>query len=218
MACVHAFVKILKNVATRYAPSRSLSFGEVHIFKTFQLLKENRRISRILLCEELDLGEGAARTLIKHMKMDGLVVTSNGGTRLTPRGKAISLALFSAIPFETTLPRCSVALGKFNHAVLLKELSYLIKTGIEQRDAAIKMDAIGATTLLYKDRKLVMPTKLNQDSLKKEPAIRKLLVEKLKPEEDDVIIIGSSDTNHRIAEIAAKNAALSTLVSHEDHP
>jgi len=214
---VHTFVKVIRNVTTRYAPSRVLSFGDVHIFKTFQLLKENKRISRILLCEELALGEGSVKTLVKHMKMDDLIVTSNGGTKLTTKGKAVCNGLVSAIPSETTLPRCSVALGKFNHAVLLKGLSYVIKSGIEQRDAAIRMDAIGATTLLYKDNKLVMPTNLHQDSLKKDPQIRKLLIDKLKPSQDDVIIIGSSDSSPRTAELAAKSAALSTLISHEEH-
>lgn len=214
---MHTFVKVVKNVATRYAPSRVLSFSEVHVFKTLQLMKENRRVSRVLLCKELALGEGAIKTLVKHMKMDGLIVTSNGGTKLTAKGKAICQGLISAIPAETTIPKCSVALGKFNHAVLLKDLSYIINSGIEQRDAAIRMDATGATTLLYKDKKLVMPTDVHQDSLRKEPAIRKLLIEKLKPEQDDVIIIGSSNNNSRIAELAAKNAALLTLVSHEDH-
>ncbi len=214
---VHTFVKVVTSVVTRYAPSRVLSFSEVHVFKTLQLMKRNQRVSRVLLCKELALGEGTIKTLIKHMKMDGLIATTNGGTRMTARGKAICEALTSTIPEETSLPKCSVALGKFNHAVLLKNLGYVVKSGIEQRDAAIKMNATGATTLLYRDKKLVMPTNPSQDSLKKEPAIRKLIIEGLKPEQQDVIIIGSSDDNSRIAELAAKNAALSTLVSHERH-
>lgn len=214
---MHTFVKAVMGVATRYAPSRVLSFNEVHVFKAMQIMKENRRVSRVLLCKELALGEGAVKTLVKHMKTDDLIATTNAGTRMTTRGKAICKALASSIPAETSLPKCSVALGKFNHAVLLKNLSYVIKSGIEQRDAAIKMNATGATTLLYKDKNLVMPTNMNQNSLKKEPAIRKLLIEKLKPEQDDVIIIGSSDNNSRTAEMAAKSAALSTLLSHERH-
>lgn len=217
MISVHTFVKVVTNVATRYAPSRVLSFSEVHIFKTLQLMKANRRVSRVILCNELSLGEGAIKTLVKHLKMNGLIATTNGGTRMTPKGKAICDGLTSSIPAEISLPKCSVALGKYNHAVLLKDLSYVVKSGIEQRDAAIRMNATGATTLLYKDKKLVMPTSIHQDSLKKEPAIRKLLMEKLKPEQDDVIIIGSSANSSRIAELAAKNAALTTLVSHEDH-
>jgi hypothetical protein len=180
-------------------------------------MKDNGRVSRVLLCKELVLGEGAIKTLVKHMKMDGLITTTNGGTRMTAKGKGICDGLTASIPAETSLPKCSVALGKFNHAVLLKNLSYVIKTGIEQRDAAIKMNATGATTLIYKDKKLVMPTNMNQDSLKKEPEIRTLLIQILKPQQDDVIIIGSSDTDSKTAELASKNAALSTLVNHERH-
>jgi hypothetical protein len=214
---VHTFVKAVTQVATRYAPSRLLSFNEVHVFKALQLMKENRRVSRVLLCKELALGEGAIKTLVKHMKMDGLVATTNGGTKMTAKGKAICEGLASCMTAEMSLPKCSVALGDFNHAVLLKKLSYVIKSGIEQRDAAIKMNATGATTLIYKDRKLVMPNNLNQDSMKKEAELRKLLIERLKPEQDDVIIIGSSNINSKVAELAAKNAALSTLMNHERH-
>jgi hypothetical protein len=214
---MHTFVKVIADVATRYAPSRKLSFSEVHVFKTLQLLKENRRVSRAMLHNELALGDGAIKTLIKHMKMDGLISTSNGGTKMTLKGKEICYQLISSIPSETELPKCSVALGKFNHAVLLKNLSYAIKSGIEQRDAAIKMNGTGATTLLYIDKKLVMPTNIYQDSLREEHIIRELLVEKLKPKQDDVIIIGSSDTNPKTAELASKNAVLYTLVTHEKH-
>lgn len=214
---MHTFVKAITNVARRYAPSRVLSFSEVHVFKTLQLLKENQRVSRVILCKELVLGEGAIKTLIKHMKMDGLITTTNGGTKMTPKGKEICYQLTSSIPSEIRLPKCSVALGKFNHAVLLKNLSYIVKSGIEQRDAAIKMNGTGATTLLYIDKKLVMPTNIHRDSLKQEPVIRKLLIGKLKPMQEDVIIIGSSDYNSKTAELAAKNAALYTLLTHETH-
>ena len=214
---MHTYVKAVKTIASRYAPSRVLSFSEVHVFKALQLMKDNERTSRVLLCQELGLGEGAIKTLIKHLKMNGIIETSNGGTKMTTKGKGICMELTSSIPAETSLPRCSVALGKFNHAVLLKTLGFSIKSGIEQRDAAIRMNAIGATTLLFKDNKLVMPTNPNKDSLKAEPDIRKLLIERLNPAEDDVIIIGSADGGHRTAELAAKNAALMTLVSHESH-
>jgi hypothetical protein len=181
-------------------------------------MQKNGRVGRLLLCNELALGEGAIKTLVKHMKMDGLVTTTNGGTRMTQKGKMICKGLMSSIPAETSLSQCSVALGRFNHAVLLKNLSYTVKSGIEQRDAAIKMNATGATTLVYKDKRLVMPTSsTSQDSLKKEPRVRKLLLQMLKPQEGDVIIIGSSDKDSMTAELGAKNAALSTLVSHERH-
>jgi hypothetical protein len=162
------------------------------------------------------LGEGTVKTLVKHLKMHGLVQTSNGGTKMTAKGRGICEGLMSAMPSEMSLPRCSVALGKFNYAVLVREFGFAVRSGIEQRDAAIKMGATGATTLLYRDDKLVMPAS-SQDSLRKEPKVRKMIIEKLRPEEGDVVIIGSADSNEKTAELAAKNAALLTIFSHEKH-
>jgi uncharacterized protein DUF4443/transcription factor-like protein len=216
---MHMLIGALEKVATKYAPSRALSFDVVHIFKTLQLIENNGHVSRGLLCEELGLGEGSIKTLIKHLKMNNLIKTSNRGTKMTNRGKTIFSELISSIPTETVLPTCSIALGKFNHAVLLKELSYAVRSGIEQRDAAIRMGGIGATTLLFRENKFVMPGSgsRGQDTLRKEQNIRAILIDKLKPQEDDVIIIGSADIGRKTAELATKNAALFTLLNHEKH-
>ena len=215
---MHTYVKALTKIASRYAPSRILSFELVHIFKTFQLLDKNEHISRVLLCQELALGEGSVRTLVKHLKMQNLVKSTNGGTRLTEKGKVLSSELLQSIPSEANMPKCSIALGKFNYMILLRKYGFAIKSGIEQRDAAIKIGAVGATTLLYKDRKFIMPGAYdNKNSLQKEPHIVKLLINKLKPEDDDVIIIGSDNKSLRTAEFGAKNAALFTIMNHETH-
>jgi hypothetical protein len=210
------YIKALEKVASRYAPSRALSFDVVHVFVALQLIENSGRTSRDALCSGLALGEGTVKTLVKHLKMHGLVQTSNGGTKMTIKGKGICEGLLSAIPSEMSLPRCSVALGRFNYAVLVREFGFAVRSGIEQRDSAIKMGATGATTLLFKENKFVMPAS-SQDSLKKEPKMRRMIIEKLKPEEGDVVIIGSADNNEKTAELAAKNAALLTIFSHEKH-
>src|ERR671911_258297 len=106
---------------------------------------------------------------------------------------------------------------QFNYVVLLKQHSHAIKSGIEQRDAAIKIGAKGATTLLFKQNKFVMPSNTNYDTLQKEPQISKLLTRMLNPEEGDAIIIGSDDMHKKRSELAAKNAALLTMMNHEKH-
>jgi hypothetical protein len=78
------------------------------------------------------------------------------------------------------------------------------------------MGALGATTLFYTNEKFIIPG-TRYDALKREPHIGQLLVYKLKPDYGDVVIIGSDDTNQRIAELAAKNAALLTVMNHEKH-
>jgi hypothetical protein len=100
--------------------------------------------------------------------------------------------------------------------VLVKHLAYAIKSGIEQRDAAVKTGALGATTLLYIDRKFVIPL-TGYDSLRNEIRIYKLLVASLIPESGDVIIVGSDESDPRTAELASKSAALLTIMNHENH-
>lgn len=211
------YIMMLERVATRYAPSRPLSFDVVHVFAALQRIGNKGITSRNALCSGLVLGEGTVKTLVKHLKMQGLIKTSNRGTKMTAKGKGIYEGLLSAIPAEMSLPRCAVALSRFNYAVLLREFGFAVGLGIEQRDAAIKMGATGATTLLFKDNKFVMPAARSNDSLKKERKVRRMLVEKLNPRDGDVIIIGSSDSNEKTAELGAKNAALLTILSHERH-
>jgi len=206
----------LLKVVKRYAPSRVLSFDLVHVFKAMQLMQNNGHVSRASLCKNLALGEGVIKTLVKHLKMQDMIETSNGGTTMTDKGRAISAELIACIPFETTIPKCSVALGRFNHAVLLKELGFTVRSGLEQRDAAIKVGAIGASTLLFKEDKFLMPNG-SYDTLKSEPEICALLIKKLKPVDGDIVIIGSSENDKKTAEFAAKNAALLTIMDHEKH-
>ena len=213
---MHTYVKALTKVASRYAPSRMLSFELIHVFKVFQLLDQNGRVSRESLGQDLGLGKGTTRTLLKHMKMQGLVQSTNGGTRLTHKGRTISSELFRYIPRESAVPRCSIALGKYNYAVLLREFGFAVKSGIEQRDAAIRMGAIGATTLLYKNQQFLMPGKIS-NSLSNEIDIAILLVNNLRPTDGDVVIIGSDSNNKKTAELAAKSAALATIMNHERH-
>jgi len=213
---VHMYVRALEKIASRHAPSRILSFDSVHVFKVLQLIENKGHVSRNLLCRELSLGEGSVKTLVKHLKTQGVIETTKAGTRITSKGKKLSSQFFSAIPAEMSLSKCSVALGKFNYAVLLKQYGFALKSGIEQRDAAIRMGAIGASSLLFSHNSFLMPG-TDYDPLIKEPNTARLLLEKLKPENGDAIIIGSDMENERRAELAAKNAALATIIAHERH-
>jgi len=213
---VHMYVRALEKIASRHAPSRLLTFDSVHVFKVLQLIENKGHVSRNLLCRELSLGEGSVKTLVKHLKTQGVIETTKAGTRITSKGKKLSSQFFSAIPAEMSLSKCSVALGKFNYAVLLKQYGFALKSGIEQRDAAIRMGAIGASSLLFSHNSFLMPG-TDYDPLIKEPNTARLLLEKLKPENGDAIIIGSDMENERRAELAAKNAALATIIAHERH-
>ncbi len=213
---MHTYVKLLEKVSHQYSPSRQLSFGIGHIFKALQLAKMNGHISRDLLIKELSLGGGSIKTLVKHLKTTDMIKTSNAGTILTEKGERIISQILLHIPKETVIPSSSITIGKFNYAVLVKDSANSIHSGIEQRDIAIKSGAAGATTLLFKDGKFLVP-KTNFDALANELNIQKVLKKKLQPDDNDVIIIGSDNISKQNAEIAAKNAALFTIMNHLKH-
>ena len=212
---MHQVIKLLSKVAERHAPSRVLSFDLIHVFKTMQMMDDGKKISRSRMMQELDLGEGSIKTLVKHMKMAGLVENSNAGMWLTNKGKTMYSKLHVSMPRETDIPKCSISLGKFNYAILLKNMAYAIRSGIEQRDTSIKAGAVGATTLVYRNERLVLPG-TGEDLMRNDPKIHSMIIEKLSPEENDVIIIGSSQSK-KIAEMAAKSAALYTIEDYEKH-
>ena len=213
---MHTYVKLLEKVSHQYNPSRQLSFGIGHIFKALQLAKLNGHISRDLLRKELSLGDGSIKTLIKHLKTTNMIKTSNAGTILTERGEKLISELLSCIPKETDIQKSSITIGKFNYVVLVKNMADSIKSGIEQRDIAIKAGALGATTLIFNDGKFLIPG-TNFNALSNETQIQKKLIESLQAENNDVIIIGSDNKSKKIAEIATKYAALFTMINHVEH-
>ena len=213
---MHTYVKLLEKVVDTSTTSRQLSFNIVHIFKALQLAKINGHISRDLLRKELSLGDGSVKTLIKHLKMTNMIKTSNAGTILSDKGEKIISQILACIPNETDIQKSSITIGKFNYVVLVKNMANSIKSGIEQRDIAIKAGAVGATTLIFKNGSFFIP-KTNFNALSEEPHLQKKLIESLHPENNDVIIIGSDHKSKKIAEIATKYAALFTMINHIKH-
>ena len=98
---MHTYVKTLQNVANYAANGMQsfVSFDMVHVFKTLQLIEVYGHVSREMLCDELELGEGATRTLMKHLKMQNLIESTNAGTKMSKNGNAFNEFL-SSMPYE----------------------------------------------------------------------------------------------------------------------
>lgn len=185
------------------------SFTPTHVFMIIEALGLNAPIGRARLSGMLQLGEGATRTLVKRLQREGIIKSTKFGSILTDFGKEIFLDLSSRISEGLDIPPSKYTLGRFNVAILVKNSAKAIGYGVEQRDAAIKAGALGATTLIYTEDKFVMPG-AQEDAFKDMPEIRKMLIEKLKPKKGDSIIIGSAD-DEKSAKLGAKAAALETL-------
>lgn len=186
------------------------------MFKALQLINREGFVSRHLLIKELELGEGSIKTLIKHLKMEKMIITTNKGTTMSDRGRKIFEEMSRYICSESKIPKSNISVSEFNYGILLRNLKFAIKQGVEQRDVAIKMGAQGATTLIFKDGKFIIPGS-SYNALKDEKNIERILKDELNPINNDIIIIASDNSSYIIAELASKAAALYTLQNHLDH-
>ena len=180
-------LEVIERVAGKIAPGRSPLFTESHAIKALEEISAQKGVGRLKLSKELQLGEGAARTLVKHLKNEGLIEISKLGIMLSDYGKRVFSDLRSVVSEQVEVPSSSLTLGFFNVAVLVRRGANAVKYGLEQRDAAIIAGAKGATTLIFSENKLTMPG-AKDDVFKGKLTMRNLLLAKLKPKEGDVII------------------------------
>jgi len=205
-------IGILERVAAKLAPGRAPYFIEAHLVKALIEIDAQGSIGRVRLSKTLGLGEGMIRTLIRHLKNEGLIKTSREGIALTNSGKKLTSDLQSRISKEIEVTESPLTVGPFNVAILIKNAANAIKGGLEQRDAAIKVGTLGCTTLIFRRGRLHMPL-VDEDIFRDVPAIREALISKLNPQEDDVILIGSAN-DKLTAELGAIAATLETLKMH----
>jgi len=204
-------LEVIERVTSKVAPGRAPSFTEAHVIKALEIIGAEA-VGRIRLSKELGLGEGATRTLVKHLKNEGMIKVSKYGIVLSEYGKKLFSDLRSRISEGVEVPPSPLTVGSFNVAVLVRDAARAVKRGVEQRDTAIKAGALGATTLIFSRNKLTMPSVEEEAIFKGIPSIREILLSRLRPKENDVILIGSGE-NKRIAEIGAKMAAFELLKS-----
>ncbi len=202
-------LEIIERVASKLAPGRAPSFNEAQIVKALEIVGAFGTVGRIRLSKELDLGEGATRTLLKHLKKEGLIEGSRQGIAFSEYGKKIFSSLRSKMSEGVAVPISPMTVGPFNMAVLVRNAAHGVSRGVEQRDTAIKSGALGATTLIFSRGKLVIPSG-EEDVFKSISSLHDMLRSRLNPKENDVIILGSGE-NKTSAEIGAKMAALELL-------
>jgi ribosomal protein S25 len=204
-------LKVIEKIARKLAPGRAPTFTEVHIVKALETISVERAVGRIKLSKTLELGEGATRTLVKHLRNEGIVEISRSGIVLSEFGRKLLSVLRSKIGGEMEVPKSSLTVGSFNVAVLVRDEADAVMYGLEQRDAAIKAGGSGATTLVFSHNRLAMPG-IGEDVFQNIELIHDMLISELKPKENDVIIIGSAD-DRLTAEFGAKAAVLELLKS-----
>jgi len=200
-----ALKKLLERLLEERAPGPSPSFSVFHLLKALELIAKKGPIGRGKISQELKTGEGATRTLIERLKDAGLVVITKLGCSLTKKGEEVWNEFRSVFPQKVRLERIDLTLAPYNIAVQIKDRGDKVRAGVEQRDAAIMSGAKGATTLVFRNKKLVLPT-ISENVVRDYPLTHRQIIKLLKLEENDVVVIGSADTWER-AEYGALAAA-----------
>ena len=184
------FKQSLEKLAKEKAPGPNPSFSTFHFLRAIELIAE-KPIGRNKLAHELGIGEGATRTLIGRLKDEGLTSISKAGCTLTKKGLELWNEYGSIIK-KTRIEKNELTFAEYSFAVLVKKSGHKVRTGMEQRDAAIVAGARGATTILFKKGLLVFPA-VDRNLKKDFPKASNQIARLLKPQEDDTIIVVSSD-------------------------
>jgi predicted transcriptional regulator len=188
----YAFKQFLEKITSEKAPGPSPSFSVFHLLRAIELISE-KTVGRSKLAENLKVGEGTVRTIINRLKDADLVVTSKSGCALTSEGLRLLREYKTIFKKKIEIGKNELTLADYNFAIVIKNCGHKVRSGVEQRDAAVMASAKGATTIVFKEGRLKIPA-VSDNVAKDFPNAANQIVRLLKPEENDVIIIGSADS------------------------
>ena len=179
-------------------------FKEYHIWKAMWCLSKESPLGRKSLSSKLSIGEGSTRTILAILQDSGIITIRKNGISLSPDGKAAwNDVMMDLQPVEGVE---SLTIGKYNCAVRVPRAALRVNMGCEERDAAIKAGATGATTLLFTRGTLTFPD--NEYPI--DPKIQKIIIGAFEMQNDDTVIIGTANTPE-LAEEGAVTAALELI-------
>ena len=194
------FKQFIENVAGEKAPGPSTTFSVAHIFYALELVAE-KPIGRNKLAEKLNVGNGAIRTIINHLKDADLIETSKAGCTLTAKGLNVWKKFKGFFPERGEIERTELTNAAHNYAFLVKNSGHKVKSGIEQRDAAIVAGAKRAVVIVSKGGHLSIES-VSDNIAKEFPKAANQILKVVQPEDNDVIVIAGADALQK-----AKNAA-----------
>lgn len=181
-------------------------FDEYHVIKLLMVLLKEEAVGRIRLSKILMLGEGSTRTLLSKMKSMGLIEETKKGCSLTPSGREIAEELTCKIPCVTGVPVENFGISGVGVGVLVKGAPSRVDV-VKLRDEAVKRGAKALITMLLVKGKLAMPT-IEEDAVARWPGVSHYILDAIKPQEGDAILIGIAD-EYSMAEKGALMAAWS---------
>jgi len=188
-----SILSIIQIISSTKQLGPSRTFTEIQLIRAILILGERKVLGRTLLSRLLKIGSGAIRTLLNDLEIHNIIIIEKTGCRLTEIGQSIYSDISEKILLIDQIDAGKLSIANYDAAVIVKKSSQHIYLGIEQRDAAIRIGAKGATTLIYEDGKFVIP-KGSTDCAKDFPSnIWNIFESTFSPLNGDVIIVSSAD-------------------------
>ncbi len=189
------FKELLEKIAAEKVSGPPPTFSVLHMVLAMELIAE-RNIGRNKLADNLSVGEGAIRTIIRRLKDSGLIEISKSGCALTEKGSGFWKKYTAVFKKKVEFGKSELALSDHNFIILVRKHGLKIRSGMDQRDAAIMVGAKSATTIIFKNGRLAIPS-VSNDVAKDFPKTAAKIIELLEPHENDAIVIGSGDTSEK---------------------
>jgi predicted transcriptional regulator len=184
--------KFIQGIAGKKAPGPSTTFTIFHVFYAIELMSQ-KPIGRNKLAKKLDVGDGAVRTIISRLRNAGLIETSKEGCNLTKKGLEVWGQFEEIFPKRVEIAKSELNQSDNNFAFLVKDSGQKVKSGIDQRDAAIIAGARKALVIVFKDGHLRIESV--SDCIEKQyPTAANQILQELNPEDNDVIIVAGADS------------------------
>ncbi|MHA1906230.1 MAG: DUF4443 domain-containing protein [Candidatus Thorarchaeota archaeon] len=195
----------------------SPTFKPHHVAVALMMIGREQPLGRYELRDRMSVGEGSTRTLLKRLtEADYITAEGKQGQKLTLKGQRIFQKLSEDIPIGLALDLGGLVVHTKSYANLVKGKTSAVTDGVRQRDEAIIQGGgygqAGATTLIQKNGLLLMPPDDFNILLEYETEAL-LIMESLRVENNDVVVIGSAEDPNLAREVSM--AAVTTLFNEE---
>jgi len=160
-------------------------------------------IGRYRLKEMLGLSdrEGVVKRMLSDLQRSGYVSSGRPGSKLTVKGEKFLKQRLNAYSIADVkdLSLQPLETGPTSFIVHLRGRAEAIISGMNERDAAVRAGALGATVLTFKNGMLSVPTVYHNLS-SKYPDLAKRIYESFSLADGDALIVASAENQWRALE------------------
>jgi len=201
-------IKSLLRLAGKEAPGPAPTFASPHLLLAFLTIASSSYVGREALAARSGVGKGAIRTILGKLRERGYVRAVRAGCFLTRPGERLAESIDASLSLLDSLPRSELSMGENQAALVLRGTGDRVRSGLEQRDSAIRIGASGATTYVIRSGRFTIPGG-SVDCERDFPSkVWPILKSGLKPKNGDVVILCGAAT-----EVSARLGALAAAIT-----